>query len=137
MEVPISKGSFAAEVVSSIKVVHEQGYYNPLTTAANIVVDGVLASCFNEGSSTYGDLFTHLPDQMAIVHHWVGDRVSLVTLLRYLHAYVPEWSVPRFAAIEPLGGWAHLPPLQRWLLAAEGLLAAAQKMLSGLCSLYI
>ena len=124
-----SKGSFAAEVVSSIKVVREQGYYNPHTNAGNIVVDGVLASCFNEGSSTYGNLFTHLPDEMAIVHHWVGDRVSLVTLLRYLHAHVPEWSVPRFAAIEYLGGWSHLPPLQRWLFVGEGLLAAAQKML--------
>jgi hypothetical protein len=120
---------FRAELISSIQVVHEQGYYNPQTDAANIIVDGVLASCFNEGSSTYGELFSGLPEEMAIVHHWVGDRMSLVTVLRHLYAYVPEWSVPSVAALEPLGGWSHLPAMQRWLFVGKGLLAAAKKLM--------
>ena len=118
-----------AETVLEVSIVEEVGIFSPHTHAANLVVDGVLASCYTEASGTYGDMFKLLPDSWSSLKHWITHQASLTTVLRHLHSSVPEWFLPKVKEMEMKGGWYHLPYGQRWAVVAEGMVAAARKRL--------
>ena len=118
-----------AETVVEVSIVEEVGIFSPHTHAANLVVDGVLASCYTEESGTYGEMFKLLPDSWSSLKHWITHQASLATALRHLHSSVPEWFLPKVKEMELKGGWSHLPYGERWAVVAEGMVAAARKRL--------
>jgi hypothetical protein len=104
--------SLVPEVVTSIDHVQEEGAYAPVTAAGTIMVDGVLASCFAEGSAT-------LPNALQLAAVRLADQLA------------PGWVGSRLAGLVERGGAMRLPMWERMQLAGEALAAAAWHGLVG------
>jgi len=115
-----------AETVTSVVFVKERGNHAPKTHTGNIVVDGVLAHCQTAtafratlGQSHYvRRAFALLPDATL---GWLGQKVGMYPILRWLHGTVPDWFQTRVVAVSAeVGGYTELPLAKRYSLVAEG-----------------
>ena len=124
-----------AETVTSVVSVKDRGNHAPKTHTGNIVVDGVLAHCQTAtafratlGQSHYvRRAFALLPDATL---GWLGEKVGMYPILRFLHRAVPDWFQTRVVDVSAeVGGYTELPLPKRYSLVVEGVSLALGRTL--------